>query len=111
MPRIRVDLFDVDCAAQVNKKPSTVGACTKEEILRWLIFIEGDFAITQLVEVAAIAVPPAVDDGEFCFCGRVAFRGRWNALELEIGPRVFVAVMVGKDFDLGARGHCENQDS
>ncbi len=65
----------------------------------------------ELIDVAAIAVPPAVHDGELGLCGRVAFGGRGKVLELEIERRIFVAVMVDNSFNLGVRGHCEHQDS
>jgi hypothetical protein len=111
MPRIRVDLLDIDSVAQVNKKPTAIGIHIKEEILKRLVLLNGNFTIVKLIDVASIAVPPAVHDSKLSFCSRVASGGRGNVLELETGRRVFVAVMADNGFDDGVRGHREHQNS
>ena len=45
MPRVCVDLLDIDGATQIDQKPTTLGAGAEEEVLGRLIFIRGDLAV------------------------------------------------------------------
>jgi len=111
VPGIRVDLLDGDDAAEVDQNPAAVGAGVEEEILGRLILLRGDFAVVELVQVAAVAVPLAVNEGEHGLAGRVTLRWRRHVCELELGGGVLIAMMADNDLDLAARDSGKRQDS
>ena len=71
MPRIGVDLPDFDYCPQVDKEPAACGAGAEEEILPGLVFVGGDPAVVERVDIAAVEGAPAAHDRELGGAGRV----------------------------------------
>src|SRR5262249_2041782 len=82
LPRIRINLLDLDNTAQIELKPSAIGPGVEEEILTRIVFVLGQQTVVELFDVAAIGVALAVHDDEFELAGRIAANRAGNILEL-----------------------------
>jgi len=65
VPRISVDLLEIDPISQIDEQPPAVGARVKKEVLCRLIILGRNPAVVKLVELSTVRVPLALHDPEF----------------------------------------------
>jgi hypothetical protein len=85
MPRISVDLLNLDDAIQVNLEPAPGGTGIEEKVFFRLILVVWQPAIVKLLELAPIRISLAIDNLEFGFAGGIGFGWGRHAVKFE-GP-------------------------
>ena len=101
MPRIGVNLFDLDGAAQVHLEPAPGGPGIEEKVFLRLILVGRQRAIVQLLENAPVIISLAIDDLEFCFGGGICFGWEGHVLECEGPGGAFVLIMIDSNLYFG----------
>ena len=86
MPRVSVDLFDLNGVGEIDQQAASIGVLCEEKILGRLIPFRRKSSILKLAQAAAVLVPRTIHECEFGRCSGVAFHGRGDLFESE-SPR------------------------
>jgi len=104
MPGVRVDLPDVDDAAEVHLNPTAGSASVEKEIFARLVTFVGQFAIVEFGQAAAVGIGFAIHNGKFRLPGRIAGGRRRNVDEFEARRGVVIIVVADGDLDFRPGG-------
>src|SRR5258708_31616199 len=94
VPRIGIDLGDLDDRGKVEEKASAVSAGAEEKIRGWLVFISRQHAVCKRAQVSASGIALAKNDLQFRVRGRIVFAGRRHAPEFELRRGVLANLAV-----------------
>src|SRR5436190_14202769 len=98
MPRITVDLLDLNGAAQVQQNSAALGPSVEEEVFGWLVLLTRQFTVTQLFETAGILVFAAGNDGELRVPRCVVSERRRNIFEPKARGGFVVSISLRSNF-------------
>jgi len=78
---------------EIDDNPTAGRTRSKKEVFRRLVRLGGNFAVMELIQLAAVVVAATVDNGERRICCHIFRRNRRNNLELELGCAGFVGIV------------------